>query len=502
MLEEDAVDWPTAELLALGTLLAEGSPVRFAGQDSRRGTFSQRHSTLIDHQTGAEHIPLQHLGDGAAAFMIYDSPLNEFAALGFEYGYSVVRKEALTIWEAQFGDFVNGAQVVIDQFIAAAEDKWDETSGLVMLLPHGYEGQGPEHSSARIERFLTLCAEDNIQVCQPTTAAQHFHLLRRQLHREVRKPLVIITPKSLLRAREVLSPAAAFTSGHFREILPEAEPPVEAGDVQRVFLTTGKVANDVSARRNATNAPAVVVRVEQLYPWPHDQMVQVLQGYPNATELRWVQDEPENMGAWPFLGARLYNVCEAVGDLTLRRSARVESASPAAGSHTMHEREQQLLLDDAFAGLSDDSDRHGAGAGRPRSVHLRRRVAVAVPRRRGDGAAAGRRRVHAAERARDVGAGARATRATSCARGRWPRSGSAARRRTRRGSGWSARTPTRRRSRCGRGPGRRRPGTAWSASRSTAARWRTPGWTATSPPPAGWCCTTGRSTWWSCRARR
>ncbi len=322
MLEEDAVDWPTAELLALGTLLAEGSPVRLAGQDSRRGTFSQRHSTLIDHQTGGEHIPLQHLGDGAAAFMIYDSPLNEFASLGFEYGYSVVRKDALMLWEAQFGDFVNGAQVVIDQFIAAAEDKWDADLRAGPAAPPRLRGAGPG-ALLRAHRALPDAVRRGQHPGrQPTTAAQYFHLLRRQLHREVRKPLVIITPKSLLRAREVLSPAAAFTSGHFREILPEADPPVEAGDVQRVFLTTGKVAYDLRARRNATNAPAVVVRVEQLYPWPHEQMVQVLEGYPNATELRWVQDEPENMGAWPFLGARLYNVCGP--------SATSPSAAPPA----------------------------------------------------------------------------------------------------------------------------------------------------------------------------
>ena len=356
-LGEDSVDWPTAEMLALGTLVQEGISVRFAGQDSRRGTFSQRHSVLVDHADGSEYIPLRHLPgneeDGHGQFMIYDSPLHEFGALGFEYGYSVVRTEALTMWEAQFGDFSNGAQVIIDQFITAAEDKWGETSGLVVLLPHGYEGQGPEHSSARIERWLTLCAQDNIQVAQPSNAGQWFHLLRRQMHREVRKPLVVISPKSMLRAKHVLSPAAQFIDGHFNEVWTEDPTGPDAEDVKRVVLCSGKVAHDLIAARDERKAPAAVVRVEQLYPWPHEQVVEALKSFPNATDVMWVQDEPENMGPWPFVGGLLYNACEDVGDgRRLKRSTRFQSASPATGSHTVHDLEQDKLMDDAFGGIS------------------------------------------------------------------------------------------------------------------------------------------------------
>jgi 2-oxoglutarate dehydrogenase E1 component len=354
-LDEDGVDWPMAEMLALGTLVQEGIPVRFAGQDSRRGTFSQRHAVLIDHTDGSEHIPLRHVepanGERPGQFMIYDSPLHEFGALGFEYGYSVVRPEALTVWEAQFGDFSNGAQVIIDQFITAASDKWNETSGLVVLLPHGYEGQGPEHSSARIERWLTLCAQDNIQVAQPSTAAQWFHLLRRQMHRDVRKPLIVFSPKSMLRAKHVLSRAEAFTGGWFQETLGEEDGP-DAGSVRRVILCSGKVRHELIAQRDQRSAPAAVVAIEQLYPFPQAQVEDALRGFPSAEDVMWVQDEPENMGPWPFSGSRLYNACEAVGGLTLKRATRFESASPATGSHTVHELEQEKLMDDAFAGLS------------------------------------------------------------------------------------------------------------------------------------------------------
>ncbi len=354
-LDEDAVDWPMAEMLALGSLVQEGISVRFTGQDSRRGTFSQRHSVLIDHTDASEYIPLRHLdmpeGQDQGQFMIYDSPLHEFGALGFEYGYSVSRPEALTVWEAQFGDFSNGAQIIIDQFITAAQDKWDEKSGLVVLLPHGYEGQGPEHSSARIERWLTLCAQDNIQVAQPSTAAQWFHLLRRQMHREVRKPLVVFSPKSMLRSKNVLSAAADFTDGSFRETVTEVDGP-SADEVKRVVLCSGKVRHDLIAARDKRSVPAAVVSIEQLYPFPQAQLEEVLKGYPNATDVMWVQDEPENMGPWPFVGSRLYNACEAVGDgRRLKRATRFESASPASGSHTVHELEQEKLMDDAFEGL-------------------------------------------------------------------------------------------------------------------------------------------------------
>ncbi len=347
-LRRDEVDWATGEALAFGSLAIEGHPVRLSGQDSRRGTFSQRHSVLVDHRTGAEHVPLTHLREGQAPFLPYDSLLSEYAVMGFEYGYSVLRPEALTVWEGQFGDFINGAQVIVDQFVVAAEQKWRQSSGLVLLLPHGYEGQGPEHSSARIERFLTLAAEDNIQVVQPTNSAQYFHVLRRQLHRDVRTPLVVITPKGLLRAKPATSPAEAFTSGSFAEVLPVPGAP---DDVRRVLLCSGRVAYDLARSRAERDAPAAVVRVEQLYPWPERQIRDAIAAHPAATEAVWVQDEPENMGPWPFIHGRLHRLLRD-GGVRLRHVARAESASPATGSASVHEAEQADLLDRAFAGLA------------------------------------------------------------------------------------------------------------------------------------------------------
>jgi multifunctional 2-oxoglutarate metabolism enzyme len=346
MLDDGTVDWAMGEALAFGSLLLEGIPVRLAGQDSRRGTFSQRHAVLIDHATGAEHIPLAHLEEGQPRFRVYDSPLSEFAAMGFEYGYSVEAQDALVAWEAQFGDFVNGGQVIIDQFIVAAEDKWRQTSGLVLLLPHGYEGQGPEHSSARLERFLILSAGNNMSVTQPTTAAQYFHLLRRQMHRDIRKPLVVLTPKGLLRAKPAASPAVAFTEGHFREVLPEPSPP---DDARRVLLCSGKIAYDLVRQRDERGAPAAVVRVEQLYPWPQEQIRAAVESFGDATEVFWVQDEPENMGAWSFAHGRLHRLLR--DDYTLRHVSRFESGSPATGSSTIHEQEHRQLMDRAFEGL-------------------------------------------------------------------------------------------------------------------------------------------------------
>ncbi|HWB72342.1 MAG TPA: multifunctional oxoglutarate decarboxylase/oxoglutarate dehydrogenase thiamine pyrophosphate-binding subunit/dihydrolipoyllysine-residue succinyltransferase subunit [Egibacteraceae bacterium] len=348
LLRRDTVDWAMAEALAFGSLLLEGVPVRLAGQDSRRGTFSQRHAVLVDYDTGREFSPLAELDTQQAPFMIYDSPLNEFAAMGFEYGYSVVRKEALVCWEAQFGDFANGAQPIIDQFVVAAEDKWGQTSGLVLLLPHGYEGQGPEHSSCRLERFLTLAAEDNIQIAQPTTAAQYFHLLRRQMHRDVRKPLVVATPKSLLRARTAASATSAFTSGVFLEVLDEDEPP-PADQVRGVLLCSGKVAYDLVERRDRDRAPATVVRVEQLYPFPQERIGEALDRFPGAQAVVWVQDEPENMGPWPYVHGRLHRLLR--DSRTLRHVSRVQSASPATGSAAIHAQEHEQLLDEAFADL-------------------------------------------------------------------------------------------------------------------------------------------------------
>jgi 2-oxoglutarate dehydrogenase E1 component len=303
---------------------------------------------LFDQDDGSEWAPLAHLGPEQGKFWIYDSLLSEFAALGFEYGYSVVQTEALVMWEAQFGDFVNGAQVIIDQFIAAGEDKWGQRSSLVLLLPHGYDGQGPEHSSARIERFLTLCAEDNMQVVNATSAAQYFHLLRRQVNGEARKPLVVATPKYLLRAREARSSIDDLTRGSFREVIDDATVADETA-VQRVVLCSGKVAYDAMRRRDETSAPVAVVRVEQLYPFPEEQIRAAVDRYPNAASVVWLQEEPENMGPWPFVGGRLLR---ALPDrLKLSHATRYESGSPATGSATVHAQEQEDLLDRAFEGL-------------------------------------------------------------------------------------------------------------------------------------------------------
>ncbi|MFL6204689.1 MAG: multifunctional oxoglutarate decarboxylase/oxoglutarate dehydrogenase thiamine pyrophosphate-binding subunit/dihydrolipoyllysine-residue succinyltransferase subunit [Acidimicrobiales bacterium] len=341
------VDWALAEAMAYGSLLLEGTDIRMAGQDTRRGTFSHRHAVLVDHTNGDEFAPLAHLGGDQGKFWIYDSLLSEYAALGFEYGYSVVAKDSLVIWEAQFGDFWNGASTIVDQFVVSAEDKWNQTAGLVMYLPHGYEGQGPEHSSGRVERFLTLCAEDNIQVANCTQASQVFHLLRRQVRRAVRKPLVVFTPKSLLRARSMRSPVAELLAGSFRETIDD--PGVaDAGEVTRIVLATGKVAHEAIAARDEAGAPAAVVRVEQLYPWPDDQLSEIMARYPKATDLIWLQEEPENMGSWSFVKGRLY---ERFGDShRITRVSRYESGSPATGSHTVHVQEQNQLLARAIGG--------------------------------------------------------------------------------------------------------------------------------------------------------
>jgi 2-oxoglutarate dehydrogenase E1 component len=341
MYEGGEVDWGLGEALAFGTMLLDGTDLRITGQDTRRGTFSHRHSVLVDYETGAEYAPLAHLGKEQGMFWIYDSLLSEYAALGFEYGYSVANKDAFVAWEAQFGDFVNGAMITIDQFLVAAEDKWGQTSGLVMLLPHGYEGQGPEHSSGRIERFLTLAAEDNIQVANCTTAAQYFHLLRRQMARDVRKPLIVFTPKSLLRAKQSRSPVADLEHGSFQEVLDD--PGVADVDaVQRVVFASGKVAVEAIDQRDAEGAPVAVARVEQLYPWPFDGVAEVLEQYPNAREIVWLQEEPENMGPWNSVKGRLY---EAHGDrYTIKRVSRPESGSPAVGSLAVHKQEQAALI--------------------------------------------------------------------------------------------------------------------------------------------------------------
>ncbi len=353
---EGEVDWALGEALAFGTLLAEGTWVRLAGQDSRRGTFSHRHAVQVDYATGEDHVALAHLGEEQGKFFVHDSPLSEYAALGFEYGYSVEQPGTLVCWEAQFGDFVNGAQIVIDQFIVAAEDKWGQRSGLVLLLPHGFEGQGPEHSSARIERFLTLCAEDNIQVVNATTAAQYFHVLRRQVRREgVLAPLVVFTPKSLLRSPHSVSHVDELATGTFSEVLDDPaflDGGARAGrskGVERVLLCSGKVAYDLMEARDARDLDIPVVRVEQLYPFPEVALGEVLRRYPEAKDVRWVQEEPGNMGAWSFVDGRLWNLLESMGDgRQIQRVSRALSASPAAGQMVVHLQELQQLLEESL----------------------------------------------------------------------------------------------------------------------------------------------------------
>jgi 2-oxoglutarate dehydrogenase E1 component len=350
MFDEDGqVDWALGEALAFGSLLAEGTPVRLAGQDSRRGTFSQRHSALVDFHTGEDYLPLAKMAADGAELWIYDSLLSEYAALGFEYGYSVANQDALVMWEAQFGDFVNGASIIIDQYLVAAEDKWKQTSDLVLLLPHGYEGQGPEHSSARIERFLILAAEDNIQLCNATTSAQYFHLLRRQIHRDGNKPLVIFTPKSGLRAKSYRSPIGELTDGCFHELIGD-QSILDPAKVTRLVLASGKVAHEAIEHRDQLGANMAVARVEQLFPWPYHAIQSELDRYPNCSEVVWLQEEPENMGPWNGIKGRLYEALEGQG-YEIRRVSRVGSGSPATGSALIHRQEQAEILEAAFGAL-------------------------------------------------------------------------------------------------------------------------------------------------------
>jgi len=347
MVKDGGIDWGFGEVLAFGSLLMQGTPVRLAGQDSRRGTFVQRHATLIDRVTGEEYTPLKHLGPAAAPFYVYDSLLSEYACLGFEYGYAVARPEALVLWEAQFGDFVNGAMTVIDEYISSGEAKWGQRSGVTMLLPHGYEGQGPDHSSARIERFLQLCAEDNMTVAYPTTPAQHFHLLRAQALAHVERPLVVFTPKSMLRLKAATSAPEDFTSGHWQPVLADPELPDPAG-VTRVVLSAGKVHYDLAAhRRKASDSSVALLRVEQLYPLPGAQVRAALAAYPNATDVVWVQEEPANQGAWAHVALSLPE--QLAPGTQLRRISRRAAASPAVGSHKVHEVEQAALVEAVFA---------------------------------------------------------------------------------------------------------------------------------------------------------
>ena len=341
---ERAIDWGGAEALALASLLAQGVHIRLSGQDAGRGTFSHRHSVLHNQATGAPYVPLASIG---GAFEVWDSPLTETAVLGFDWGYSLDYPDALVIWEAQFGDFVNVAQVIIDQFISSAEDKWSRLSGLVMLLPHGFEGQGPEHSSARLERFLTLAAEDNLQVVNLTTPAQLFHLLRRQVMSTWRKPLIIMSPKSLLRHPAAVSTVDELAEGSYRPVLADQLDASTPGCIKRIVITSGKLYYELAARRSEDErADVALIRLEQYYPWPQAALDEVLSRYEPGIPVIWAQEEPANMGAWPFMARRLFGT--GLSGRTLSRVTRPESASPATGSAASHRREQQELIDRVF----------------------------------------------------------------------------------------------------------------------------------------------------------
>ena len=354
MSREGGIDWGFGELLALGSILMEGTPVRLAGEDARRATFAQRHAVLHDHLTGAEWTPLSFLTPEQAPLEIYDSLLSEYAALAFEYGYSLERPEALTLWEAQFGDFANGAQTVIDEYISSAGQKWGQRSGLVMLLPHGLEGQGPDHSSARIERYLQLCAQDNMRVVQPSTPANYFHLLRDQAYARPRRPLVVLTPKQLLRLKAAVSAVEDFTTGEFEPVIGEVDArvlPASAGGqgegVDRVLLCSGRVYYDLVARREELgDRRTAIVRLEQLYPLDVEALAQALAPF-NGAELVWVQDEPANQGPWPWLALHLPPLL--TGGVLPAVVARPEAAASAVGTAGGHRRQQEDLLARAFA---------------------------------------------------------------------------------------------------------------------------------------------------------
>jgi 2-oxoglutarate dehydrogenase E1 component len=337
-------NWSFAEALAFGSLLLEGTPVRLSGQDSRRGTFSQRHSVLYDEDNRQRYIPLNHLRPNQARFCVYNSPLSEYAVLGFDYGYSMDFPSQLYLWEAQFGDFANGAQIIIDQFIASSESKWRRPSAIVLLLPHGYEGQGPEHSSARLERFLQLCAEENMQVCYPTTPAQYFHVLRRQMHRKYRKPLILMTPKSLLTHEQAVSTESDFTGSRFFEVLADSE--ASAKKVERVIFCSGKVYYDLIKYRKENNLTdaAAIIRIEQLYPLYKDKVTRLTKPLINAKKFIWCQEEPENMGAWTYILPQLLNLFPGY----IHYAGRPASASPATGTIQAHQAQQAALVKQAF----------------------------------------------------------------------------------------------------------------------------------------------------------
>ncbi|MFL6106085.1 MAG: multifunctional oxoglutarate decarboxylase/oxoglutarate dehydrogenase thiamine pyrophosphate-binding subunit/dihydrolipoyllysine-residue succinyltransferase subunit, partial [Marmoricola sp.] len=344
-INEGPIDWGTGEILAFGSLLMEGHPVRLAGQDSRRGTFVSRFATIIDRKNADEWTPLSNLSEEQSTFYVYDSLLSEYAALGFEYGYSVARPDALVLWEAQFGDFVNGAQIVTDEYITAGETKWGQQSGVVLLLPHGYEGQGPDHSSARIERFLQMAADDAFVVAQPSTPASYFHLLRRHALGEAHKPLIVFTPKSMLKRKEAASQPAAFTQGSFTPVIGDSVADPEK--VTTVLLCTGRITWDLMVergKRQGDDPTSAIVRVEQLYPLPVEELKAELSRFPNLRTVRWVQDEPANMGPAPHFRLNLFGQL----DQEVAVISRAASSSPSVGQHSRHVDEGKSLMDQAF----------------------------------------------------------------------------------------------------------------------------------------------------------
>jgi 2-oxoglutarate dehydrogenase E1 component len=340
------IDWSTAETLAFASVLTENMDVRLSGQDSSRGTFSQRHSVLVDAKTAERFTPLNALDENQGRFHVYDSLLSETGVLGFEYGYSIAQPNGLVIWEAQFGDFANNAQSVIDLFIASGESKWQRLSGLVMLLPHGFEGLGPEHSSARLERFLQLCAEDNIQVCYPTTPAQYFHLLRRQVKSSFRKPLVVMTPKSLLRLPAAASALDTLSKGSFQTVLDD---PDAVKDPKKILFCSGKIYYELNARRREIEISDIaIVRLEQFYPYPHAELQKLLDKYSAAKDWFWIQEEPQNMGGWQFIQPRL----EGLSKRRLKYVGRKPAASPATGFPAIYRQEQNQIIEKAVGPAS------------------------------------------------------------------------------------------------------------------------------------------------------
>jgi 2-oxoglutarate dehydrogenase E1 component len=345
MAVEGGIDWGFGEIIAFGSLLAQGVTVRLSGQDSKRGTFVQRHAAVVDAVTGRDYFPISQVADQSARLFVYDSLLSEFAAMGFEYGYSVENPDALVMWEAQFGDFANGAQSIVDEFVSSGEVKWGQRSAVTLLLPHSHEGQGPDHTSGRLERYLQLCAEDNMRVAVPTTPANHFHLLRRQALSPKKKPLVVFTPKSLLRHRLCVSSVEEFTTGTFQPVIPDAGI-TDNGGVKRVLFCSGKIFYDlVQARGDRGITDTAIVRIEQLYPLPVDEVRAATASYPNADDFAWIQEEPANQGAWTFIALNLLEHLEGV---RLRRISRPSAAAPAVGSTKMHDAEQAALIEAAL----------------------------------------------------------------------------------------------------------------------------------------------------------